>query len=154
MTMKITINEQEIELHEHPKHRAVQQVQDIMTGWMIDKIEMSSIDPGMPMEDAIKAALLSNPGLATEIASLQRTLPFDQTIMLATTMSYKELQELTNEITEAEYRELYKASRDAIGGSAEDFFGYYSSGMYGTQMTVQVDPIVDQSQLEISTNQL
>lgn len=154
MTSTILINGQEIELHEHPKHRAVQQVQDIMTGWMIDKIEMSSIDPGMPMEDAIKASLMRDPGLATEISSLQRTLPFDQTIMLATNMSYKELQGLTDEITEDEYRELYEASKLAIGGSADDFFGYYSSGMSGTQMTVQVDQIVDPSQLEISTNQL
>ena len=144
MTRTILINGTEIELNEHPKHSAVQQVQDIMTGWMIDKIEMSSIDTGMPMEDAIKAALLSDPGLATEIASLQRTLPFDQTIMLATTMSYKELQGLLDDVTEAEYRELYEASKLAIGGSAEDFFDYYSSGMSGTQMTVQVNPQPEQ----------
>lgn len=140
MTRTITINSMEIELHEQPKHRAVLQVQDIMTTWMMDKVEMSSIRPEIPMEDALKEILLSRPELTTEMASMQRTLQFDQTIMLATNMSYKELQNVTNDVTEAEYRTLYEGSRDAIGGTAEDFFGYYNSGMSGTTMTVQVTP--------------
>lgn len=144
MTRTITINGKDIELHERPKHRAVLQVQGIMTTWMIDKVEMSSIHPEIPMEEALKEILLSNPELATEIASMQCTLQFDQTIMLSTNMSYSELQELNNEITEADYRELYEASRDAIGGTAEDFFDYYSSGMSGTKATVQVNPQPEQ----------
>ena len=140
MTITITINGKEIELYEQPKHLAVLQVQDIMTTWMMDKVEMSSIRPEIPMEDALKEILLSRPELTTEMASMQRTLQFDQTIMLATNMSYKELQNVTNNVTEVEYRELYEASRDAIGGTADYFFGYYNSGIPGTTMTVQVNP--------------
>ena len=136
MTRTITINGKEIELYEQPKHRAVLQVQDIMTTWMMDKVEMSSIRPEIPMEDALKEILLSRPELTTDMASMQRTLQFDQTIMLATNMSYKELQNVTNNVTEVEYRELYEASRDAIGGTAEDFFGYYNSGMSGTKVGI------------------
>lgn len=140
MTRTITINRKEIELYEQPKHRAVLQVQDIMTTWMMEKVDMSKLDPNVALEDAIKQALMTNPNLATEIAPMQRMLPFDQTIMLATNMSYGELQNLTNDVTEAEYRELYKGSMDAIGGTADDFFDYYSSGMSGTKATMQPQP--------------
>lgn len=144
MTRTITINSKEIELYEQPKHLAVLQVQDIMTTWMMEKVDMSKLDPNIALEDAIKQALMTNPDLAIEIAPMQRMLPFDQTIMLSTNMSYGELQKLNDEITEAEYRELYKESRDAIGGTAEDFFDYYSSGMSGTKATVQVNPQPEQ----------
>lgn len=136
----ITINNKDIELHEQPKHKAVQQVQDIMTTWMMNKIDLSQLDPDMALEDAIKQSLVTNPELASEITPMQRMLPFDQTIMLATNMSYGELQGISDEITEAEYRELYEASRDAIGGTADDFFGYYDINTSGTTMTLQVNP--------------
>ena len=138
MTRTITINGKEIELHEHPKHRAVLQVQGIMTTWMMGEIDISKLDPNMELKTAIKHALMENPNMATEIEPMQRMLPFDQTIMLSTNMSYKELQKLNDEITEAEFRELYEASCDAIGGTADYFFGYYDSGMSGTTMTDQV----------------
>ena len=139
MTQTITIADKEIELCENPKHRAVQQVQDIMTSWMMEKIDMSKIDQDMPLEDAIKQALMTNPKLAGEITPMQRLLPFDQTIMLATNMSYKELQALADDLTESEYRTLYEKSKEVIGGSADDFFGYYNSGMSGT-MKVEMPP--------------
>ena len=137
MTRTITIAGQKIKLHEHPKHRAVQQVQDIMTTWMLDKVDMSTIDQDMELEDAIKQALIKDPKLAAEITSMQRTLPLDQTIMLATNMTYKELQALADDITEAEYIKLHEDSKGAIGGTANDFFGVYILGMSGTMMTTE-----------------
>lgn len=140
MTQTITIAGKEIQLNEHPKHRAVQQIQDIMTTWMMEKIDMSAIDQDMPLEVAIKQALMTNPKLAGEITPMQRLLPFDQTIMLATNMSYKELQALADDMTESEYRTLYEKSKDVIGGSAVDFFGYYNSGMSGMMTTKAIYP--------------
>ena len=137
MTRTITIAGQKIKLNEHPKHRAVQQVQDIMTTWMLDKVDMSTIDQDMELEEAIKQALIKDPKLAAEITSMQRTLPLDQTIMLATNMSYKELQALADDITEAEYIKLHEESKKAIGGTANDFFGVYTTGMSGTMMTTE-----------------
>jgi len=154
MTQTITINGKEIELFEHPKHRAVQQVQDIMTSWMMEKIDMSAIDQDMALEDAIKQALMTNPKLASEITPMQRSLPFDQTIMLATGMTYKELQNFADDITESEYRKMYEASKAAIGGTAEDFFEYYNSGMSGMSMLSPITVTLNEelSESETSTN--
>ena len=143
MTRTITISTKKIKLYEHPKHRAVQQVQDIMTTWMLGKVDMSTIDQNMELEDAIKQALIKDPKLAAEITSMQRTLPLDQTIMLATNMDYKELQVLADDITEAEYIQLYKESKTAIGGTANDFFGVYTtdtSGMIKPKVPKIIDP--------------
>jgi NCAIR mutase (PurE)-related protein len=137
MTRTITIADQKIKLYEHPKHRAVQQVQDIMTTWMLEKVDMSTIDQDMELEDAIKQALMNNPKLASEITPMQRTLPLDQTIMLATNMSYKELQAIADDMTEAEYIKLYEESKKTIGGTANDFFGVYSTGIVGTMETMK-----------------
>ena len=141
MTRTITIAGQKIKLYEHPKHRAVQQVQDIMTTWMLDKVDMSTIDQNMELEYAIKQALIKDPKLAAEITSMQRTLPLDQTIMLATNMTYKELQALADDITEAEYIKLHDVSKEAIGGTANDFFGVYTTGMSGMMEPKEIDPI-------------
>jgi len=140
MTRTITIAGQKIKLYENPKHRAVQQVQDIMTSWMLDKVDMNTIDQDMELEDAIKQALINNPKLASEITPMQRTLPLDQTIMLATNMSYKELQALADDITEAEYINLYEESRKSIGGTANDFFGVYITGTSGMMGPAEPQP--------------
>lgn len=141
MTRTITIANREIELQEHPKHRAVQQVQDIMTTWMLAKVDMTTIDQNMELEDAIKQALINNPKLASEITPMQRTLPLDQTIMLATNMTYEELQDIADDITEAEYIKLYEESKKAIGGTANDFFGVYITNTSGMKESKEIDPI-------------
>ena len=142
MTRTITIAGQKIKLNEHPKHRAVQQVQDIMTTWMLDKVDMNTIDQDVELEDAIKQALIKDPKLAAEITSMQRTLPLDQTIMLATNMSYKELQALADDIIENDYLKLYVESMKSIGGTANDFFDVYNTGIIGRiKKPKEIDPI-------------
>jgi hypothetical protein len=127
--MNITISGKEIELNERPKHKAVMQVHDIMTEWLMSKVDMTGYSPNENIESVMKKAMVKNPKLTIEVSQMQLTLERDQTIMLSTGFSYKELSELKDEMYEDDYHALFEKSRTAIGGTANDFFEAYRLGL-------------------------
>jgi hypothetical protein len=147
--MNITISGKEIELNERPKHKAVMQVQNIMTEWLMENIDLSNLAPSTSIEEALQQSLVSNPALAVSVNQMQQTLQIDQTIMLATGFSYKELNALKDEVFEDEYQQLYEGACKALGGNASDFFGAYSSGSFLNPKTKNRENF----ESETSTNQ-
>jgi hypothetical protein len=126
----ITINDREIELHARPKHAAVVKVQNLMTEWLMSKIDTTNLDSSLSIEVALQQAVVVNPELMKAATEMQQTLELDQTIMLATNMECRALEKLKETMYEDEYIGLFEASCEAMGGSANDFFGIYYSGIH------------------------
>lgn len=125
----ITINGREIELNARPKHAAVVKVQNLMTDWLMSQIDTSNMDQSVSIEVALQKAVIQDRDLTQKVTEMQQTLEIDQTIILSTGMEYSELVELKNSIYEDEYVGLFEAACKAIGGTANDFFGLYYSGI-------------------------
>lgn len=125
----ITINGKDIHLHERVKHTAVMEVQNLMTTWVLENIDIKSLNltEKDSVENMIKQAMLVNPDIVSTIKGVQDTLSIDQTILLSTRMSLKELAALKTDMYEDDYINLFKASKEALGGTAEDFFVVYDS---------------------------
>lgn len=117
----------EIEFDERPRHKSVVAVQNLMTDWLLKNIDLENIDGGLPIEAAMKQQVLRNPTLLLEVQELEASLAIDQTIMLSTSMTYKELKILKDTLYEDEYLKMYDISMEALGGSADSFFEIYDS---------------------------
>lgn len=152
----ITIAGRDIELHTRPKHAAVVKVQNLMTDWLMNRIDTSNMDSKIPIEVALQQAVISDSSLTQKVTEMQKTLEIDQTIMLATCMEYQELSALISTAYEDEYFELYEASKDIMGATSTDFFEAYTLSMSLTKLLLkkaEVEEYLKQLQLKISTNQ-
>lgn len=125
--MKVTIGEREIEFDERPRHKAIVAVQNLMTNWLLENINLKDIDGDLPIEIVMKQQVLRNPVLLIEIEEFEESLLIDQTIMLSTGMTYKELKLLKDSLYEDEYIEMYNAATKALGGTADSFFDIYDT---------------------------
>jgi len=136
----IVINGTDIDLHERPKHSAVMAVQNFMTDWLLSRIDVAALDldAGTDLESTIKQAMVVDPTLLQELTLMQKTLAIDQTIILSTGLTTKELTALKDDMYEDEYMNLYERAKEALGGDAADFFGRYV-----TNMTSKVEPALD-----------
>ena len=128
--MKITISGIDIELHKRPKHAAVVKVQNLMTEWLMSKIDTTNLDSSLSIEVALQQAVVADPKLMKAATEMLQTLELDQTILLATNMEYGELEKLKETVYEDEYIGLFEASCEAMGGTANDFFEIYYSGIH------------------------
>lgn len=142
----------EIELIGRPKHRSVIQAQDIMTDWLLKTVDTNDIDQTVPLEVALQRAIVANPKHTMVISQMQQTLAIDQTIMLATGMEYHEIMELREDIYEDEYHDLYSKSREAIGGTAQDFFERYTTNMSLKQLVAKKTSLTQE--INVLTTQL
>lgn len=120
--MEIEIAGRILELHEKPKHRAVKSARNIMRDWALRNLPLDRFGPNDKIDELIKQEMAVNRDVAISIVDINETIEDDQTIMLATGLTYQELCELKNELYEDEYVLLLEKSKEAIGGTASDFF--------------------------------
>lgn len=125
--MKEMIGDREIEFDERPRHKSVVAVQNLMTNWLLANIDLKDIDNSLRVEVGLRQQIFKNPTLLIAVEEMEASMEIDQTIMLSTTMTYKELVALKEDLYEDEYLQMYEASKSAIGGSAKDFLKVYDT---------------------------
>jgi hypothetical protein len=126
----MTINDYEVTFTGRPKHKAVVAARSIMTEETLKILDITDIDPTKPMADYIKDKMTEDPAVMEKLTAISADLPVDQTIILATGLTYATLQELKEDIYADDFIELYEKSMKALGGkTAEDFFAIYPTSM-------------------------
>ena len=125
--VRVTVGKQVIELNSRPKHRAVKAVQNVLTDFVLSKMEITKemIDSPESIDGAVQTAMTTDPEMMSQINELETTLLTDQTIMLASGLTHSELRAIIDEAYEDEYRELYEKSVEVLGGDANSFFCIY-----------------------------
>jgi len=128
-SVDFTVGDQVFKLSSRPKHKAVKEIRNILTGWLLDRIDLSELkgSKSMSLEDALQKVILSDPRMALEVEDIESTLLVDQTIILSTGLSYKELSAVKDEMYEDEYMDLFDKCVEVLGGDANSFFGRYDS---------------------------
>ena len=127
--VEFTVGKQAFKLSSRPKHKDVKAIRNILTGWLLDRIDLSEIkgSKSISLEDALQKVILSDPRMALEVEDIESTLLSDQTIILATGLSYKELTTVKDDMYEDEYIELFDKCVEVLGGDANSFFVRYGS---------------------------
>lgn len=120
--MEIALTDWTIKLDEKPRHKSVVAAQNILVEWLLGNVDIQNLDQSATIEDTLKHAIQADPRLATELLQLERSLDEKQTIILATGMTFKKFKQLEDTIYEDDYRKLYDACVNALGGTAADFF--------------------------------
>lgn len=131
--LKYTFAGQELTLSARVKHKYVRRVQNIMTEWMMNNLDMKTLmesgDGGeASMSTLLQNAIMADPQMALKIQDLENSMILDQTIILASGIEHSVLLELKEEAYEDEYIELYEKCRELLGGNANDFFEVYRIG--------------------------
>jgi len=131
--LKFTFGGQELNLSPRVKHKYVRRAQNLMTEWMLQNIDMTSIlnaggKEEASMNELLHTAIMEKPNLAIEIQDIENSIILDQTIMLASGLDYPVLVGLKEEAYEDEYIELYEKCSELLGGNANDFFEVYLTG--------------------------
>lgn len=126
--MNISIAGRIFELHEKPKHRSVKSANNIMRDWALRNLPLDRIDPSKELDKIIQQEMETNRDIAISVVDINEALEDDQTIMLATGLTYQELCKLKDELYEDEHKLLLEKSKDAIRGSASDFLENSGTG--------------------------
>lgn len=131
--LRYTFAGQELTLSARVKHKYVRRVQNIMTEWMMNNLDMKTLmesgDGGeASMSTLLQNAIMADPQMALKIQDLENSMILDQTIILASGIEHSVLLELKEEAYEDEYIELYEKCRELLGGNANDFFEVYRIG--------------------------
>ena len=121
---------EEIELVSEPRHGVVRELRKQRNRMVIkllseakDLFEQGILKENMKIEDAIEVIGKMKPELLSDFTQMQEEFDFIATISLATNRVWR-IEEL-DELTESEFWELYERCKEAIGGTAEDFFARY-----------------------------
>lgn len=126
----MTINDYKVEFTGRPKHKAVVAARGIMTEETLKILDITDIDPSKSMGDYISEKMAEDSTVMEKLTAISADLPVDQTIILATGLSYDTLQEIKEDIYAEDFVELYEKSVKALGGkTAEDFFSIYPTSM-------------------------
>lgn len=122
------MNIDDIRIFEKPRKGSVRRAENIMKNWHMQHIPLKELDPQKGLEEAIKDYIMENPEYMGDVQAFNEVAGEYQTIMLATTLSLKDLQKLEDEISADDWDTLVERCKDAIGGDAEDFFNISTSG--------------------------
>lgn len=122
------MNIDEIRIFEKPRKGSVRRAENIMKDWHLQNIPLKEMDAQKSLQEAIQDYIMENPEYLGKVESFNDLAGEYQTIMLATTLSLKDLQKLEDEISADDWDTLVERCKDAIGGDAEDFFDMSTSG--------------------------
>ncbi len=112
----------DIQIYEKPRHRSVIRTQNIVRDWQLRNIPLCELDQAKPVDTAVEEYLKGNGDILADFLDFQGTVETYQTIMLATTLTLREIQQLDDEVESDEFDAFVERCRDAIGGGASDFF--------------------------------
>lgn len=124
---------QELTLSPRVKHKVVRRVQNVMTEWMLGKINLETmigngnVDESS-MTEMLQQIMRDDPKMVLEIQDMESSMLLDQTIMLASGIEYSLLKTLKDDAYEEDYIKLYQKCYDILGGTADNFFLVYHTG--------------------------
>ncbi|WP_135612747.1 hypothetical protein [Methanococcoides sp. AM1] len=111
-----------IQFFEKPRHGSVKRAQNVVRDWQLQNLPMKDMDPQKGVDDAIGDFLKENGEYLARFINFQESAQDYQTVMLATTLTLRDIQSLEDEISHEEWEELLGKCKDTIGGDAVDFF--------------------------------
>lgn len=112
-----------INFFEKPRHGSVKRAQNVTRDWQLQNLPMKDMDPQKGVDDAIGDFLKENGEYLARFINFQESAQDYQTIMLATTLTLRDIQNLEDEISQEDWGDLLDKCKDAIGGDAVSFFG-------------------------------
>jgi hypothetical protein len=121
------INGEKIELVNEPRHGIVRQLRLRRRKMLAKILNTKDIKPEMSIEEAISTLIEKDPEKMMEFAAMQEEFNLFATICLATNRMW-EMEDFDN-LSESEFWHLYERCKDALGGTAEDFFEKYESSI-------------------------
>lgn len=104
-----------------PLHRDVRALRRLQKEVLFRHIPLDRVDAGMPLSD-IEEVLMQDRRAFAALSDDMEELVYVGTIMLATGLSPEDIEALD----EGEFWEHYERSREALGGTCEDFLSRYT----------------------------
>ncbi len=104
-----------------PKHRDVKALRRLQKEVLFRHIPLDRVDMSMPLHD-IERVLIEDKEAFAAFTNDMEELVYVGTIMLATGMPPEKIEELD----EGEFWDAYERSREALGGTCEDFLSRYT----------------------------
>lgn len=133
--MKTTIGGKSFELHENPKHRAVKNARNYLRDWALQTLDLEKLDTGKEIDEAIREMIRKDSSKAVDVINMEEEMNTDQTIMLATNKSLKQIEKLKDQLSYQEFNELFEKCKEAIGSDAAGFFSLLGIGSSSIQTT-------------------
>jgi hypothetical protein len=118
-----------ITIYSEPRKGSVKRLQSLKRSWYIQNMPLDSFDQNMTVSDAIRACCEEDRSLLARITEFNEEYAEFEPIMLATTLTYEDIKELEDRFTSAEFEDLKKMCKRALGGDAEHFFGECEPGI-------------------------
>jgi hypothetical protein len=123
MTTTIHVGGQDIEIHDRPLHQGVKREKTVIRDWLLSTFPVTEFNPKIPFQEALKEYLTAHPADLFKVQDFYSELEPIRTIIIATGMTYHELEMLKGRLYQDEYELLHTQCTAALGGSATDFLG-------------------------------
>ena len=117
----------DITFYDKPRRGSVKRVQNIRRDWQMQNLPLKDLKQTQSIDAAVHDFMMEHGEYLAMFRTFQDNTADYQTIMLATTLTLKDLQSLEDELDCEEWDELLQKSKEAIGGDAEHFFRTSSS---------------------------
>lgn len=118
-----------ITIYSEPRRGSVKRLQSLKRSWYIQNMPLDKFDQNTTVSEAIRACCEEDRSLLAKITEFNEEYSEFEPIMLATTLTYEDIKELEDRFTTAEFEDLKKMCKRALGGDAEHFFGECEPGM-------------------------
>jgi len=112
----------EIAYFEKPRHGSVRRAANIAKDWMLMNLDYSFIDATVQLQDALMMQLKRDSEKLMEWSQFNESVSEYQTVMLATTLTLRDILKLEDELEYQEFEDIVLKSKEAIGGDAQHFF--------------------------------
>jgi len=129
-----------ITIYTEPRRGSVKRLQSLKRSWYIQNMPLDKFDQNMTVSEAIRACCEEDRSLLVKITEFNEEYSEFEPIMLATTLTYEDIKELEDRFTMAEFEDLKKMCKRALGGDAEHFFGECEPGMSSKTQTPKESP--------------
>lgn len=112
----------DIPLLDTPTKRGVELAEDYTRWWYLKNIPVMDYDQLMTVDEMMTDIMKKNPEMLVKVERFLEDKEDYKTLLLATNLSYAELDELILSLPHYEYPKLLDRSINILGGSASDFF--------------------------------
>lgn len=116
-----------IKLYSKPRRGSVKRVQNITRDWQLQNLPLKDLKQDLSIDSAVHSFMMENGEFLAQFRNFQDSTDDYQTIMLATTLTLTEVQDLEDELDCDEWEDLLAKCKDTLGGDADHFFRESSS---------------------------
>lgn len=130
----------DIPLFEEPTHRAAQLALNYRLYWYYKNVPKKYFqDETAKIEDVIKTWFEECPDAIIFVETAINGFEEKQTLLLATNLSYADVEELDTQLSWVEYQKLIDKCRNILNGGADSFFKKYQ-GVMSSKVIANVSP--------------